>query len=55
MLLIAASGTPFTSGCSELFAEVFGLENGIGARSAFGVAALPSNIAVEIEMIVEVE
>jgi enamine deaminase RidA (YjgF/YER057c/UK114 family) len=43
------------NGCSELFAEVFGLENGIGARSAFGVAALPGNIAVEIEMIVEVE
>jgi enamine deaminase RidA (YjgF/YER057c/UK114 family) len=43
------------NGCSELFAEVFGLENGIGARSAFGVAALPGNIAVEIEMILEVE
>jgi enamine deaminase RidA (YjgF/YER057c/UK114 family) len=43
------------NGCSELFAEVFGLENGIGARSAIGVAALPSNIAVEIEVIVEVE
>jgi enamine deaminase RidA (YjgF/YER057c/UK114 family) len=43
------------NGCSELFAEVFGLENGIGARSAIGVNALPSNIAVEIEMIVEVE
>ena len=42
------------NGCSELFAEVFGLENGIGARSAIGVAALPGNIAVEIEMIVEV-
>jgi enamine deaminase RidA (YjgF/YER057c/UK114 family) len=43
------------NGCSELMAEVFGLENGIGARSAIGVNALPSNIAVEIEMIVEVE
>jgi enamine deaminase RidA (YjgF/YER057c/UK114 family) len=43
------------NGCSELMGEVFGLENGIGARSAIGVNALPSNIAVEIEMIVEVE
>jgi enamine deaminase RidA (YjgF/YER057c/UK114 family) len=36
-------------------AEVFGLENGIGARSAFGVPALPGDWPVEIEMIVEVE
>jgi len=43
------------NGCSELLAEVFGLENGIGARSAFGTAALPGNWPVEIEMIVEVE
>src|SRR5436309_14494613 len=37
------------NGCSELFAEVFGPENGIGARSAVGMASLPGNIAVEIE------
>ncbi len=37
------------NGCSELFAEVFGEENGIGSRSAVGMAALPGNIAVEIE------
>jgi enamine deaminase RidA (YjgF/YER057c/UK114 family) len=43
------------NGCSELMGEVFGLENGIGARSAFGAAALPGNWPVEIEMIVEVE
>jgi enamine deaminase RidA (YjgF/YER057c/UK114 family) len=43
------------NGCSELLAELFGLENGIGARSAFGVAALPGNWPVEIELIVEVE
>ena len=36
------------NGCSELFAEVWGPENGIGARSAVGVGSLPSNIAVEI-------
>src|SRR6266581_5749156 len=43
------------NGCSELFAEVFGPENGIGARSAVGMASLPGNIAVEIEAIFEIE
>src|SRR5438552_1420898 len=43
------------NGCSELFADVFGPENGIGARSAVGMASLPGNIAVEIEAIFEVE
>src|SRR5438093_7671423 len=42
------------NGCSELFAEVFGRENGIGARSAVGMASLPGNIAVEIEAIFEI-
>ena len=40
------------NGCSELFAEVFGPERGVGARSAVGAASLPMNIAVEIEAIV---
>lgn len=43
------------NGCSELFADVFGRENGIGARSAVGMNSLPGNIAVEIEAIFEVE
>jgi enamine deaminase RidA (YjgF/YER057c/UK114 family) len=43
------------NGCSELFAEVFGPEKGIGARSAVGMASLPGNIAVEIEAIFEIE
>ena len=43
------------NGCSELFAEVFGEENGIGARSAVGMGALSGNISVEIEAIFEVE
>jgi enamine deaminase RidA (YjgF/YER057c/UK114 family) len=42
------------NGCSELFAEVFGSEAGVGARSAVGAASLPGNIAVEIEAILEV-
>ena len=41
------------NGCSELFAQVFGEEHGIGARSAVGMGPLPSNIAVEIEAIFE--
>lgn len=43
------------NGFSELMAEVFGEDAGIGARSAVGMAALPGNIAVEIECIFEVE
>ena len=41
------------NGCSELFAEVWGKENGIGVRSAVGMASLPDNIPVEIEAIFE--
>jgi enamine deaminase RidA (YjgF/YER057c/UK114 family) len=33
--------------------DVFGSENGVGARSAMGVAALPGGWAVEIEAIFE--
>ena len=40
------------NGFSELMAEVFGEENGIGVRSAVGMI-LPSNIAVEIEAMFE--
>src|SRR4030095_4799563 len=41
------------NGCSELFADIWGMENGIGARSAVGMGPLPGNIAVEIEAIFE--
>ncbi len=41
------------NGCSELFAEVWGLEDGVGARSAVGMGPLPGNIAVEVEAIFE--
>lgn len=43
------------NGCSELFAEIFGPENGIGARSAVGMGSLPGQIAVEIEAIFELQ
>lgn len=42
------------NGASDLLVEIFG-ERGRHARSAVGMAALPRNIAVEIEMIVEIE
>jgi enamine deaminase RidA (YjgF/YER057c/UK114 family) len=42
------------NGFSDLMVAVFG-EKGKHARSAVGMYALPSNISVEIEMIVEVE
>ncbi len=41
------------NGGSELLVEVFG-DSGKHARSAVGIAELPGNIAVEIEMIVEI-
>ena len=41
------------NGCSELFAAVWGEDNGIGVRSAVGVGSLPDNIPVEIEALFE--
>jgi enamine deaminase RidA (YjgF/YER057c/UK114 family) len=41
-------------GCSDVLVELFGQEIGRHARSAVGMAELPFNIPVEIEMIVEV-
>jgi enamine deaminase RidA (YjgF/YER057c/UK114 family) len=37
------------NGCSELFAEIWGQEKGVGVRSAVGMGTLPDNIPVEIE------
>jgi enamine deaminase RidA (YjgF/YER057c/UK114 family) len=42
------------NGCSELFAAVFGPENGVGVRSAVGMGSLPENVPVEIEAIFEI-
>ena len=42
------------NGASDLFVEVFG-DKGRHARSAVGMVQLPGGIAVEVEMIVEVE
>jgi enamine deaminase RidA (YjgF/YER057c/UK114 family) len=40
------------NGFSDLMVVAFG-ENGRGARTAVGVASLPSDIAVEVEATVE--
>ncbi len=42
------------NGASDLLVQIFA-ERGRHARSAVGMAGLPSGVAVEIEMIVEVE
>ena len=42
------------NGCSDLMVAVFG-DKGRHARTSVGVASLPSNIPVEIEMIVELK
>jgi len=47
---------PFViNGCSELFAKVWGPDNGVGVRSAVGMGSLPDNIPVEIEAMFELE
>jgi enamine deaminase RidA (YjgF/YER057c/UK114 family) len=42
------------NGCSDLLAAVFG-DRGRHARSAVGMASLPDDASVEIEMVVEVD
>ena len=41
------------NGCSELFAEVWGPELGVGARSALGAVSLPGGMMVEVEALFE--
>ena len=41
------------NGCSELWAKVWGTDNGVGARSAVGMGSLPRNTTVEVEAIFE--
>ena len=43
------------NGCSQMFADIFGPDLGIGARSALGTNALPGGIATEIEGIFEIQ
>jgi len=41
------------NGFSDLMAEVFGPDDGVGARSAVGMGSLPGNITTEVEVIFE--
>jgi enamine deaminase RidA (YjgF/YER057c/UK114 family) len=43
------------NGCSELLADVFGPDAGVGARTALAAYELPLGAAVEIEAIFEIE
>lgn len=42
------------NGCSELFVQLWGEDNGKGVRSAVGMGSLPGNVAVEIEAMFEI-
>lgn len=59
-LAFVASAPGFNSqpqvvnGCSQLLGDIFGEDNGIGARSAISTNELPGNIPVEIEFIFEI-
>jgi enamine deaminase RidA (YjgF/YER057c/UK114 family) len=59
LVVFVASDPSFTgqprvaNGASELFGDVFG-DAGVHARSAVGVAALPLDAPVEVEVMVEV-
>jgi len=41
------------NGCSELFAEIWGRDLGVGVRSAVGMGSLPDDIPVEVEALFE--
>jgi enamine deaminase RidA (YjgF/YER057c/UK114 family) len=43
------------NGASELLRDILGEERGIGARLALGVASLPLNSPVELELILETD
>jgi enamine deaminase RidA (YjgF/YER057c/UK114 family) len=43
------------NGFSELMRDVFGEDDGVGARSAVGMGSLPGNISVEVEAIFELQ
>ena len=59
LLCLVNSAPDFTdhpvvaNGASDLMVEIFG-DKGKHARSAVGLAALPGNVCIEVEMVVEV-
>jgi enamine deaminase RidA (YjgF/YER057c/UK114 family) len=42
------------NGCSEVFVQLLGEDNGKGVRSAVGMGSLPGNVAVEVEALFEI-
>jgi enamine deaminase RidA (YjgF/YER057c/UK114 family) len=46
---------PIINGASELFIKIFGEVNGKHARTAIGVAELPLNAPVEVEVLVQLK
>ena len=42
------------NGCSQLYSDLWGEDNGRGVRSAVGMGSLPNNVAVEIEGVFEI-
>ena len=43
------------NGCSELYVQLWGEDDGKGVRSAVGMSSLPFGVAVEIEAIFELQ
>ena len=43
------------NGASELLRDLLGEEHGVGARLALGVASLPANSPVEVELLLEID
>lgn len=43
------------NGASELLKEIFGDDAGVGARTSIGLASLPLNAPVEVELLLEVK
>ncbi|NLA96239.1 MAG: RidA family protein [Clostridiaceae bacterium] len=60
LLAFVASASGFNAqpqvvnGASQLLVDLWGEEQGMGARSAIGVNELPGNMSVEIELLVEI-
>ena len=60
LVLVAGTDTFYdhpkvANGASELLVDIFGEETGLCARSAIGVNALPGNVPVEIELLIEMK
>ena len=43
------------NGASELLRDIFGEADGIGVRLAYGIASLPLNSPIEVELLLEVD